>query len=916
MNPVNDAAYKRAQELVASMTEEEKLGLLSTHHNAVERLGLGEFFIGTEVARGYVGREKEKASTVFPQPVGLASTFDTSLMRELGTIAGREARAYYNKEKRGGLCLWGPTVDMVRDPRWGRTEEAYGEDVLLAGELTAAYTAGMAGEQDGYYMTVPTLKHFCANNNEKTRGNCNAVIPLRLKHEYYYAAFENAIRRGGARSVMAAYNEINGIPAVANPELQTILKDEWGLWFVVSDGGDFSQNYTSHHFTDTLSEAYALTLKGGCDVMTDEERTVRAAARKALEHDRITWQEIDETVTRTIAARIRLGQLDSTPMDSIGDEVIDCEEHRQVNLRAAREQIVMLQNRGLLPIEETPENIAVVGPLADENLMDWYTGYSNRSVSVLEGIRREYTGSIVEYDTLWDRVSVLCPNGRYLSAKEDGTLRADADRVTDSELFELQKWGENWCNLYSVRYQRYVRLDDSGTLKLHNRTVFDWFTRETFNLFEYEGKTLIEEFLFHGRIACDSSGNLYVDKSRAVNNEMKYKLSIESSGEQRAADIADRNDLVIYCVGNHPVQVAKECYDRRTLSLNIQPGTTFKLSMHNPNTLLVLISSYPYALDAGEEFAGATLWSSHAGEHLGTAVAETVRGKNPPAGRLPLTWYRSELELPDIENYDIESAGTTYMYFKGKPLFPFGHGLTYGEFDYSDLALTQTEEGVTAELTVTNTSQYDSDEVVQLYFRAENSQVSRPLKKLCAFERVHIPAGQSRRVTLKAPLHIFRIYDLRAGKMIVEGCRCTFMAGASSEDIRLTAELEITGEKLSQRPVRFDACAYDRSESTKMLYSKRLEKSYLHTTGWSSKTYYSGIDFSAYKRISLYVSSLIGEREVSAFCGGSEVRFKVSPCDSFDDMLTISADLPEGIESDELCVSMPGDCSLSEIAFE
>ena len=152
--------------------------------------------------------------------------------------------------------------------------------------------------------------------------------------------------------------------------------------------------------------------------------------------------------------------------------------------------------------------------------------------------------------------------------------------------------------------------------------------------------------------------------------------------------------------------------------------------------------------------------------------------------------------------------------------------------------------------------------------------------------------------------------------MIVEGCRCTFMAGASSEDIRLTAELEITGEKLSQRPVRFDACAYDRSESTKMLYSKRLEKSYLHTTGWSSKTYYSGIDFSAYKRISLYVSSLIGEREVSAFCGGSEVRFKVSPCDSFDDMLTISADLPEGIESDELCVSMPGDCSLSEIAFE
>ena len=198
----NDIFLSRARELLDKLTEEEKLGLLTTHHEAVERLGLGEFFIGTEVARGYVGREREKVSTVFPQPVGLASTFDKELMYKLGEIAGNEARAYYNADKKGGLALWGPTVDMVRNPLWGRTEEAYGEDVCLTGELSAAYTKGMAGvNDDGYYKTIPTLKHFCANNNEADRGSCSAYLTPRQRHEYYYAAFENAIRNGANQRI-------------------------------------------------------------------------------------------------------------------------------------------------------------------------------------------------------------------------------------------------------------------------------------------------------------------------------------------------------------------------------------------------------------------------------------------------------------------------------------------------------------------------------------------------------------------------------------------------------------------------------------------------------------------------------------------------------------------------------------------
>ncbi|MBR5091023.1 MAG: glycoside hydrolase family 3 protein, partial [Ruminiclostridium sp.] len=422
-----DRFEQKARELVSQMTAEEKLGMLTTHHNAIERLGLGEFYIGTEVARGYVGREPEKISTVFPQPIGLAATFDSELMHNLGVIAGKEARAYYNENSKGGLMLWGPTVDMERDPRWGRNEEAYGEDVFLTGELTAEYTEGMAGvTDDGYYMTVPTLKHFCANNNELARDSCDVFLPPRLRHEYYYAAFENAIRNGGARSIMTAYNGINGLPAIMNRDVEDVLKKEWGLWFAVSDGGDFMQNVTTHKYCAEMSENYALSLKGGCDVMTDMDESTREAARKALERGLVTWEDIDRSIVRTVAARLRLGQLDpDCPFNSIDRSVIDCVEHRETNLRAALEQVVLLKNSGLLPLKKSPKKIAVVGGLADSNLRDWYTGYFTGAVSVYEGIKREFPDAEVVTDRLWDIVAVKAPNGKYLSVHEDGTVSAD-----------------------------------------------------------------------------------------------------------------------------------------------------------------------------------------------------------------------------------------------------------------------------------------------------------------------------------------------------------------------------------------------------------------------------------------------------------------------------------------------------------
>ena len=495
---------ERAAALEQQMTLTEKLGLLTTHQQPIERLGMPEFYIGTEVARGFVGREPERFSTVFPQPVGIAATFDAPLAEQLGAIAGDECRAYFNQSHKGGLCVWGPTVDMERDPRWGRTEEAYGEDVCLAGTMSAALTRGMAGCDGTYMKTVPTLKHFCANNTEETRAHGDSFLPPRLKYEYYYAAFMPAVCEGGARSVMAAYNAVNGVPAMCNPDLREILHAKWGLWFAVTDGGAFSQNLTAHRYCRSYAEIFAEAVKAGCEIMTDSDELTAEAAKKALAEGLLTQAELDQAIENVVYARLRLGMLaEDCPFDSITTEIVDNENARAVNRRAAEEQIVLLKNDGLLPVAagDAPSKIAVVGALADENLMDWYTGHFRDAVSVLEGVKREYPQAEISTDSLWDLAAIQCANGKYLSVHSDGSVTADAERIGVDELFEIQRWGENWNNFYAKKAERYVRLCDDGTLHLHNRMVYDWFTKETFRLIDTPEGTVIEEPLFGRRMS-------------------------------------------------------------------------------------------------------------------------------------------------------------------------------------------------------------------------------------------------------------------------------------------------------------------------------------------------------------------------------------------------------------------------------
>lgn len=907
---------KRTRELISRMTLEEKLSMLTTHHKACERLDMGEYYIGAEVARGFVGRKPETVSTVFPQPTGLAGTFDKELMSELGEIAGNEARAYYNKDKKGGIALWGPTVDMARDPRWGRNEEAYGEDPCLTGEMSAAYTKTMEGDNGEFVKSIPTLKHFCADNNEENRGSCNAHLPLRLKYEYYYAAFENAIRNGGARSLMAAYNEINGCPGILNADLKNILKDKWGLWYVVSDGGDFSQTVLSHRFCDTHSKSFAMSIRAGSDSMTDNEDLVYEAAKKALEKGEITEEEIDASLFNTIFARFAIGQFDDCGYNNIDSSVIDCEAYRKINLRATLEQMVLLKNDGILPIKIVPDKIAVLGPIADENLMDWYTGYSSGDISVKEGMEKAFPDSTIIHDSLWNIVAVKAPNGKYLSAKEDGTITADADEITDSELFELQDWGENWNNLFSVKYKRYVRLFDDNSFRLHNRKVYDWFTRETLNLKKSGSHTIIEEFLHHRRMVCTEDGTITVRKISNVMPDQLFEIRIVESGKQRAEKLASECDMVLYCVGNHPVQVAKECYDRKTLELNIQSGMAEKLRSVNKNTVMMIISSYPYSVNSENDTLPAIIYSTHAGAHLGTAAAMVIKGEYSPAGRLSQTWYRSENDLPDILDYDIENAGTTYMYFKGTPLYPFGYGLSYASFEYSDFSVTEKNGELTAELTVKNTSDTESDEVIQIYFTVPDSKVTRPIKKLCAFTREHFGANEEKHISIPVPRDILRIFNVRNREMMIESAEYIFMAGASSADIRCECSLNITGTEFGKRASRFDAECFDSSDNFRIYYSADLCRHYIRVTGWGGTAVYRGMDMTGKKTLTLSASAVIGKGNIHVSFGNDlSADIEIRPSNCYDDFADYTLTIPENA-SDTLTISAGENISVLDIVIE
>lgn len=826
--------------LISELTIEEKIQCLTIRAPEVERLGIKSFRIGGEAAHGVearhdqeFNRDKPVCTTTFTQPIGLSATWDTALLEKVGIVTGTEARAVFQYKSDIGLSRWGPTVDMERDPRWGRTEEGYGEDPFLTGRMSSAYIQGLQG-RDGFYLRCgATLKHFYANNEEKDREWSSSSLDMRNKREYYLEPFRRAITEGRAEAVMTAYNEINGIPAIINPEVRDLVKAEWGLkGHVVCDMGDMGQTVTRHKYFDTDAETLAYGLKAGIDCFNDPEEAVIAAAGEALAQGLITLKDINRAVRNTFSTKLRLGLYDSggsCPYRDTGIEVLNCAEHREVCLEAAKKAIVLLKNENrLLPLNASSgERIAVTGPLADLWCKDWYSGIPQSAVTVWEGLQQEFGKAGLELEPGNDQIKIRYKD-RYLGVGEDGSCcLTEQDRA---ECFEHTDWGDNRHTLKSVTLQKYLNADmDTGTIRANKPEVFSWFVEEAFSLRkEYAGDgegsayyriecfnhtpILIdgeERLVFDASKGCEGSGAAAAASGSAYEAELSdncsapvFTFQVIREGIAEAAELARTADRVIAVMGCHPIISCKEGVDRSSLKLpDSQRKLLRKIREVNKDIILVLITNYPYAIDWEKDKLPAIIMTASGSQELGTAVAKAVSGEFSPAGRLNMTWYRNEEELLPMRDYDIIHGRRTYQYYEGEVLYPFGYGLSYTEFEYRDMEVAVACDVLKISLTIGNTGASDSDEVVQLYARQLKSRTLRPLRQLKGFQRVFFKTGEKRIIQFVLPLEELKYYDVVSGKMVLEDSDYELQAGPSSEDIRVRLQVHVDGTVIGPRDI-------------------------------------------------------------------------------------------------------------------
>lgn len=873
---------ERAKDLLSRLTREEKVGMITSQLDDIPRLGIKKTHIGTEIARGVVNRDQKRETTILPQPWGMAAMFDDALMEQLGDMAGDETRITHDMEERpSSLELFGPTIDMERDPRWGRNEEAYGEDPCLTGKMSAAYCRGLTGKDEKYLKTAPLLKHFYANNYENERQTTNANITPRLKHEYYLKAFEPAVREGRAPGLMTAYNCINGVEGVNNPDVSEICKKEWGMTFAVSDGGDFGQNVAAHRTYENHAQSMGDILGVGADMMLDSRSMVDPAVREALEKGYLTEENLDKAVYSTLLLRFKLGDFDEDhPYAHIDPAKLASPAHKALAVKAAKESVILLENRGMLPLTDDGKcTVAVVGPLANENYTCWYCGYAPNQTPVVKGFREKLGEDRVLFDEGFDRVRIRSEKtGKYLRIAENGAVYADADENT-ADLFERADWDFGAWTLRSVRTGKYLTEDknffdetpqDENAVTIDpgmNCTadvVFGWFVKELLYAKEEDGVLYLDTWQ-HRAVAVNDENKLVAKAGSGDCPCKQFTLEVVSSGAERVAELAQRADHVIVCAGNQPLINAREEYDRPDIRLpKAQTALLNAAAAANESTLLYLVTGYPFAINKEKDTAKAVLCSTHLGPCLGHVAAATVFGENNPAGRTPTTWYRSVRDLPALDDYDIAKNHVTYLYFRGKPLYAFGYGLSYTTFAYSNLTVKQENGEVIATVNVQNTGALDGDEVVQLYMSLPGSLRVRPIHALKAFKRVHIQAGETVTVTLN-----FKIDDLAVwcnGRKIytVESGVYKMEIGAASDDIRLTASVEIAGEAFPGRPGFFKQEAIDADDysGVTFLTDKRDGETYVEAKDFRSFLVYKNMDLTGCNAFECAMSAPSGDVEI------------------------------------------------------
>ncbi len=694
-NP-NRPIEERVSNILSMMTLDEKIACLGAT-TAVPRLGIPNAGL-TEGLHGLVrkawGQLKEVPTTQFALAVGMAQSWDTDLIRRAGAVEGYEARFITQNEKlrTPALVIWAPNADLARDPRWGRTEESYGEDPFLNGTMAAAFIKGLQGDDPKYWQAAALLKHFMANSNEDNRIGSSSDFDDRLMREYYSVPFRMGYIEGGARSFMESYNAWNHIPMTTHPIVKRLIQ-EWGIDGIVStDAGGMRYMVSNHKYYQTLKEAAAGALKIGTNQYLDP---YQEPLREALKDRLVLESDLDAALRGKFRTVIRLGLLDPPDMVSYtriqdGPEPWNTEAHKLVARTTARESVVMLKNtNNFLPLDRKKiRSIAVVGPRANEVQYDYYSGPAPYLITPLQGIK-DKAGPGVEI--------------RYAADNRDN---AAANAAKASDIAIVVVGNHPWCGV------------DRNAPGIWN----------------------------------DSSTVPCALKSEGREGRDRVSIALESE------------------------ELVQQVFDA------------------NRKTVVVLVTSFPYAIVWSQEHVPAILTATHATQELGNALADVLFGDYNPSGRLTTTWAKSLDQLPAMMDYDIRH-GRTYMYFKGEPLYPFGYGLSFSSFRYSNLrvsspALKKNGE-VAVSLDLQNTGMHTGEEVVQLYVTHLKSRVERPNEELKGFRRVLLKPGEAKRVQIPLKAFSLAFWDESQNRWVIEEEPVKIMVGRSSADIQLTRTIEV-----------------------------------------------------------------------------------------------------------------------------
>ncbi|MEV0177547.1 glycoside hydrolase family 3 C-terminal domain-containing protein [Streptomyces sp. NPDC050803] len=801
---------ERVEDLLGRLTLDEKISLLHQYQPAIPRLGIQSFRTGSEALHGVAWLGE---ATVFPQAIGLASTWDPELMERVGSAVGDEARGFQQERPAGwGLNLWAPVVNLLRDPRWGRNEEGYSEDPQLTGALSTAYGEGLTGGDPDHLKTAPTIKHYLANNNEANRTTTSSDLRPRVLKEYDEAAFRPAIEANAATGVMTSYNLVNGRPSTVNPDLDEVVR-KWTSYDLLNVTDAFAPGNLpgDQKYYPTLAEGDAAAMKAGIDSFTDnnaDSGVTIAAINSALDQGLLAESDVDEAASHVLSVRVRLGEFDpgGGKYGSIDKSVINSPAHRKLAREAAAEGAVLLRNQDrALPLKKSEKDVAVVGPLADTLYTDWYSGTLPYAVTPAEGIAAKLGTEVASSEGV-DRIALRnTETGQYVTAGTDADgepLKETAGSGAATQ-FDVFDWGAGVVTLRSAANGKYVGYDWT---KFVNDQIQPggWFAQQQFvpelqddgtYLLRYAGYETREPWwtnpVYLGPTGADGTLGL-VAKAEAAT----YAKEIVRSGVEEAVAAVKGKDAAVVVVGSMPAINGRENDDREDMSLApAQEALVKAVRAANPHTVVIVENSYPTTLGALQKDVPALLWTSHAGQETGNALADVLFGDVNPAGRLTQTWYRSESDLPSILDYDIIKSDRTYQYFKGTPLYPFGHGLSYTTFRYGPLR----QVGGGYEVKVTNTGSRAGDEVVQLYTHQRVSRDKQPLKQLKAFERVSLKPGETKTVRLNLAKKDLAHWDVTRSKWVVESGTYDVMAGASSTDLRARTTWQVTGETIPAR---------------------------------------------------------------------------------------------------------------------